>query len=574
MAIIILRSSLTRPLTNAEIDGNFNNLNAGQTNSVVITGGSIDGVTIGGSAAGAGSFTTLSAANATTLSSTLGVTGATTLSSTLGVTGLVTLSNNLKLAAGTSLLPSVYFSTNTTSGFFSSTSNVIGLAISATSIGTFTSTGLNGMAIGATTRSTGAFTTLAANGNVTLGDADTDTITATASFVTGTTLKSAKLDTNTLALAAYDVDGAAYVNLITLTASNTPTLALTSTGVGSINNMSIGASTRSTGAFTTLDANGNVTLGDADTDTITVGASFVNATVLRSAKTATNTLALAAYDVDGTAYTNLITLTASNTPTLTLTSTGVGSINNMTIGATTTASGAFTSISASTTLNVTGTTTLATSLTGLLKATSGVVAAATAGTDYLVPPSGTSILKANSGGALANASAGTDFIAPYGSTAANLHLAAPDGSAGTPTFRLLTNGDIPKTLTGFSTVTINAAATTSTGFGYATGAGSTGTQATSATTTVVMGKACMTGEITLVSIARAANTTYTFSVTNAAFAVDDHIVVTHVRAGSLGAYLFAANCTVAGTGTFSIRTPSALTEAPVIKFTILRSVTA
>jgi hypothetical protein len=568
MAIITLRSSLTRPLTNAEIDGNFNNLNAGQTNSVVITGGSINGVTIGGSAAGAGSFTTLSAANATTLSSTLDVTGATTLSSTLDVTGLVTLSNNLKLAAGTSLLPSVYFSTNTTSGFFSSTSNVIGLAISATSIGTFTSTGLNGMAIGATTRSTGAFTTLAANGNVTLGDADTDTITATASFVTGTTLKSAKLDTNTLALAAYDVDGAAYVNLITLTASNTPTLALTSTGVGSINNMSIGASTRSTGAFTTLDANGNVTLGDADTDTITVGASFVNGTILRSAKTATNTLALAAYDVDGTAYTNLITLTASNTPTLTLTSTGTGSIENMNIGATTAGTGRFSSLTA------TGTTTLATSLSGLLKATSGVVAAATAGTDYLVPPSGTSILKANSGGALANATAGTDFIAPYGSTAANLHLAAPDGSAGTPTFRLLTNGDIPKTLTGFSTVTINAAATTSTGFGYATGAGSTGTQGTSLTTTVAMGKACMTGEITLFSGARAANTTYTFSVTNAAFAVDDHIIVTHARAGSLGAYTFAANCTVAGTGTFSIRTPVALTEAPVIKFTILRSVIA
>jgi hypothetical protein len=48
-------------------------------------------------------------------------------------------------------------------------------------------------------------------------------------------------------------------------------------------------------------------------------------------------------------------------------------------------------------------------VTGVLKATSGVVAAATAGTDYLAPPSGTAILKANSGGALANATAGTDY---------------------------------------------------------------------------------------------------------------------------------------------------------------------
>jgi hypothetical protein len=42
----------------------------------------------------------------------------------------------------------------------------------------------------------------------------------------------------------------------------------------------------------------------------------------------------------------------------------------------------------------------------------GGLTAATAGTDYLAPPSGTAILKANSSGALANASAGTDYVAP------------------------------------------------------------------------------------------------------------------------------------------------------------------
>ena len=97
------------------------------------------------------------------------------------------------------------------------------------------------------------------NGNATIGDADTDTITQAASYVTGTQLKSAKTATNTLSLAAYDVDGTAYTNLITLTAGNTPTLALTSTGVGTINNMSIGATTASTGAFTTLSTTGNIT---------------------------------------------------------------------------------------------------------------------------------------------------------------------------------------------------------------------------------------------------------------------------------------------------------------------------
>jgi len=66
------------------------------------------------------------------------------------------------------------------------------------------------------------------------------------------------------------------------------------------------------------------------------------------------------------------------------------------------------------------------SLTGLVKATSGVASAATSGTDYLAPPSGTAILKANSGGALANATAGTDYVTPTGSeTLTNKTLTDP-----------------------------------------------------------------------------------------------------------------------------------------------------
>jgi hypothetical protein len=84
----------------------------------------------------------------------------------------------------------------------------------------------------------------------------------------------------------------------------------------SLQNTPIGTTTRAAGNFTSLDANGNVTLGDADTDTITVGGSFVTGTQLKTAKTNSNTLSLAAYDVDGTAYVDLIRLTASNTPTL------------------------------------------------------------------------------------------------------------------------------------------------------------------------------------------------------------------------------------------------------------------
>ena len=259
--------------------------------------------------------------------------------------------------------------------------------------------------IGTVTRAAGNFTSLDANGNVTLGSDDTDTITVNGNFVNGTILKTSKIATNTLSIAAYDVDGTTYTNLITLTASNTPTLTLTSIGVGSINNIDIGTSTRGAGNFTTLNANGNVTIGsdaadtvivnatitsnliftdntydigasgatrprslflsqnatlggnlqvdgnttigNADSDTITVGGSFVTGTILRSAKSDTNTLSLAAYDVNDTTYRNLITLTASNTPTLTITSTGVGTVDNMTIGGTTAASGTFTNLTAS-----------------------------------------------------------------------------------------------------------------------------------------------------------------------------------------------------------------------------------
>ena len=67
------------------------------------------------------------------------------------------------------------------------------------------------------------------------------------------------------------------------------------------------------------------------------------------------------------------------------------------------------------------------SATGILKgAGGGSVSAATAGTDYIAPPSGTAILKANSGGALANAVAGTDYQAAISASG----VLKGDGSGG------------------------------------------------------------------------------------------------------------------------------------------------
>ena len=70
--------------------------------------------------------------------------------------------------------------------------------------------------------------------------------------------------------------------------------------------------------------------------------------------------------------------------------------------------------------------TISTSITGVLKGNGTAISAAVAGTDYLAPPSGTALLKANSGGALANAVAGTDYVSPTGTeTLTNKTLTSP-----------------------------------------------------------------------------------------------------------------------------------------------------
>ena len=110
------------------------------------------------------------------------------------------------------------------------------------------------------------------------------------------------------------------------------------------------------------------------------------------------------------------TLTISNTLTIAGTD---GSTLNVGAGGTL-GSAAFTATSAYepaiTTLANTkgGTGQNSSAWSGLVKVTAGVWGVSTAGTDYLAPPSGTALLKANSGGALANAVANTDYVAPAG----------------------------------------------------------------------------------------------------------------------------------------------------------------
>lgn len=107
-------------------------------------------------------------------------------------------------------------------------------------------------------------------------------------------------------------------------------------------------------------------------------------------------------------------------------------------------------------------------LTGIVKATSGVAAQAISGTDYLAPPSGTSILKANSGGALVDATAGTDYLAPPSGTSilkANSGGALANASAGTD-YLAPSLGNTA--VTGFKTATFNSQTTIATTTGAIT----------------------------------------------------------------------------------------------------------
>jgi len=121
--------------------------------------------------------------------------------------------------------------------------------------------------------------------------------------------------------------------------------------------------------------------------------------------------------------------------------------------------------------------TLGTSITGVLKGDGTSVSAATAGTDYLAPPSGTSLLKGNSGGALSNATAGTDFQAPISLTTT--------GTSGAATFAANVL-NIPNYAAGAGTGTVTSASVVSAN-GFA------GTVATATTTPAITLTTSITG---------------------------------------------------------------------------------
>jgi hypothetical protein len=312
-------------------------------------------------------------------------------------------------------------------------------------------TSIQNTPIGGTVAAAGTFTDLTVNGNTILGDAATDTITLTGRFVAGTVLRSSQTATDTLAIAAYDVDGAAYVNLITLTASNTPTLALTSTGVGTINNMSIGASTASTGTFTQLTVNGsnlNTTISPTGTSTVTIspGGQLTLGTATVTTSVVGNISAIGSNQ----------TVTLSPTGTGTVTISPAGTLTLGTAGATTSIIGNITTGGASQTVNIDpagnvlvtstgGTFTLGTA--GRTTTMAGNISATGSNQTVTLSPTGTGTVTINPAGAISITGSSTLTLGTSGQTTTMAGNISVTGS----------NQTVNLSPTGTGTVTLNPA---------------------------------------------------------------------------------------------------------------------
>lgn len=123
------------------------------------------------------------------------------------------------------------------------------------------------------------------------------------------------------------------------------------------------------GAFTAEGAasfNGNLTLGDANSDTITVNSAMANNTAWRTTTTSGNTFNLAAYDNNDTTYRNLVTLTAGNVPTISIGNSTDSAAGNISVV------GYFTSLNLAGTFAITDTTNATSKTSGSLQLDGGL----------------------------------------------------------------------------------------------------------------------------------------------------------------------------------------------------------
>ncbi len=205
-------------------------------------------------------------------------------------------------------------------------------------------------------------------------------------------------------------------------------------------------------------------------------------------------------------------------------------------------------------------------------AVTGMVATAVAALGGVAGPAGPKGDTGNTGATGPQGVAGAQGV--KGDTGA-AGATGPQGPTGQTGAQGATGSTGPQGATGATgPAGVDGVRTAATAFGYATGAGGTVTQATSKATAVTLNK--LTGEITMNAAALAAGAIATFVINNSTLAAGDQLVVTHHSGGTFGPYLVNGRVTGAGAGSIAVRNTSAasLSEAIVLKFTVIKAVTA
>ena len=193
----------------------------------------VPAITVNGTTIASGGTATITANTPNTLTIGTGLSG-TSFNGSAGVTvaidstvatltGAQTLTNKT-ISGSTNTLSNIANTSLTNSSItFGSTAQALGSTVSA----------LNGVSVGTTTPAAATFTTLGVNGDATLGDASTDTLTLNSGTVT-------------------------LNNSTTISSAPTKTITITSAATGAIDGFNIGSTTAGTGAFTTLSASSTV----------------------------------------------------------------------------------------------------------------------------------------------------------------------------------------------------------------------------------------------------------------------------------------------------------------------------
>ena len=156
---------------------------------------------------------------------------------------------------------------------------------------------------------------------------------------------------------------------------------------------------------------------------------------------------------------------------------------------------------------------------------------------------------------------------PIASAAGANRVYADDGT---------TNGTLTLTAIAAYMGTLGVTSSSPTaGVGYAAGAGGTVTQATSKSTGVTLNK--IAGQITTSNALLAGSSSVGFTLTNSAIAATDVVNTSIASGASADSYRIGVDATAAGSCRISIRnvtTATALSEAIVINFAVMKSVAA